>query len=207
MLNIFPIIIFMELFIQKIFKNYHPFYYTLVCQSISQNHFFIRLFFFLEQFQIYNKIERQIQRFSIYPCSITHTQPPPLSISLTRMGFFFFYDFRIAFNTILYKGSYRLHYTTKEVKTYPRKLCKSYQWIKTLGFHGPYSMDVFGWVSTNFNQFDFGIPAVATAYFLQLLSPISSSQFLWHFRAGHRGLGLRQLSYLPFSQASSFLGE
>lgn len=29
---------------------------------------------------------------------------------------------------------------------------------KNPGFHRPYGMDVFGWFSTNFNQFDLGIP-------------------------------------------------
>lgn len=46
------------------------------------------------------------------------------------------------------------------------------------GFMGHYSLDVFGWFSINFDQFDLGMPAVATAYSLPLSPPTPPSWFL-----------------------------
>lgn len=50
------------------------------------------LFFFmtcLEQFQVYNTIQRKVQIFHILP-TLTHAQPPSLSTSLNRVVHFFF---------------------------------------------------------------------------------------------------------------------
>lgn len=44
---------------------------------------------FLEQFLVYNKIERKVERSPMYPLPLpTHAQPPQLSTSLTRMILF-----------------------------------------------------------------------------------------------------------------------
>ena len=49
---------------------------------------FKSLFFFLEQFYVYNKTERGIEIIYI-PYATTHVQPSPLSASFTRMRLFF----------------------------------------------------------------------------------------------------------------------
>lgn len=68
---------------------------------------------------------------------------------------------------------------------------------------------VSGWFSAKFNQFDFGIPAVAIAY-CPLLPPLPPPWLFCPFKGvgmGREGLGLRQLAYFPLSQASSSLGD
>jgi len=64
-------------------------------------------------------------------------------------------------------------------------------------------MDVSGWFHADFDQFDFGISAVATAYSVRLSPPLPSSWLFWRIKEGRGRARFKVAGILSF--VSSFL--
>ena len=85
----------LDLFYMRTKINFYFGFKNIILSFFS----FLRLFK-KELNWVYNKIERKMERFSIYPV-FTYAQPPPLSKSCTRMVLFLFFLLRINYIDIL----------------------------------------------------------------------------------------------------------